>query len=526
MSKLKAFLDRFGWRGFVSFVFYPIITLLTTPIRLCQTLWNCRVLAGGRDWGNYPHFSPHSALNSLFYWTAALNLCRFGRSGTSPYIGLGNTSLTRFFHYSLPSLYAYWKAGTVSLLVGMFGWWAGHFLWLDQPIIGWWWVISILTLALFSTTFYSNAFALQNYNVLGWLFVPVGIYGWLTEQWALATIAWLGVSFASSTIVFLIAILALAISIQLMTIYPVLTVIPGCLKLAFHFYPNVKQKRLLDLITIAKAVGLARKKVRYVRKHTVSFGIRRIYQLLIYSQFVFAYAVLNNKVPLLLAVSVVIWIINSKFARFSDDQSMYMLVLSTGIAEIIPSEHQSIWLIISYAILASPIPLFADFPEQKCLTVVPRYKPFNVQPILDEMRKFLGSVLPGERVLVAFDDPQGSYEELFRGYGVLLQVPLYVASERGFNLIPDWSAVFELNYDGAPDFWGREVEDVESKMAFWKADFVVVYQETGTTLDEIWARRGFRKLSHFSWAKFEGLFDGMMPHPGSPPEWWLLKKRS
>jgi hypothetical protein len=296
------------------------------------------------------------------------------------------------------------------------------------------------------------------------------------------------------------------------------------LKLVSHFYPNVKEKRLPEVITIAKAVGLARKKVRYIRKYTVSFGIRRTYQLLIYSQFVFVFAMLNNKMPLLLAVSVIIWIINSNFARFSDDQSMYMLVLSAGTAEIISSAHQSIWLILSYAILASPIPLFADFPEQRCLAVVPRYKPFSVRPILEEMNKFFEFVFPGKRVLIAFDDPAGSYEELFGGHGALLQVPLYVGSQRGFHVIPDWSAVFELNYVGAPDFWGREVGDVERQMAFWKADFVVVYQDSHTVLDRKWISSGFEIVSHFSWAQFETLFGEMKPYPGLPPEWWLLKK--
>ena len=139
MSEFRKFLVRFGWKGFISLSFYPITILITTPVRLCKSLWNARVLAMGKDWGIYPHFCAYSAINSLFYWTRALNLFRFGRSGTSPYIGLGNSSMARFFHYSLPSLYAYWKAGAVSLVVGMFGWWTAHFLWLDQtgiPIAG------------------------------------------------------------------------------------------------------------------------------------------------------------------------------------------------------------------------------------------------------------------------------------------------------------------------------------------------------------------------------------------------------
>ena len=531
MAKIKQkirnkFIDRYGLKGLIAVLFYPVITLVTIPVRLAQTLWNCRVLVNGKNWGNYPHFSPHSAINSLFYWTSALNLYRYGRSGNSPHLGLGNYSLSRCFHFSLLSLYAYWKAGAAVLLLGMFGWWAGHFLWLDQTGINFWWIFSVLTLALFSTTFYSNAFALQNYNALGWLFVPITLYAWYNKFWLLASLSLLCASFCSITVIFLMCWLALCYSLESWSLFPILTVIPSCTKILTHFYPFLINGGMLSTIgRIAKALGLTKKNSKYIRNGMMRFGIGRIYFLLIYFQFIFVFLLVNRTIPLLLIVSIVIWIINSRFARFADDQSMYMLVLSVATATTIQSTIYNIWLFLSFWILASPIPMFAGFPSQRCLAVVPKFKPFNISHLLNAMEKFLRPVQDGQRVLMAFDDPHGEYECIFDGYRVLLESPLYVATKRNFHFMPNWGGVFECNYEGAPDFWGRSVKDVEKQIKIWNADYVVIYHESGTKLDEKWFVAGFQMVSFFSWSQFEDQLGTVKPYSGTTPDWWLLKKQ-
>jgi len=524
-KNFNKFIDRYGWKGLIAVLFYPVITLVTTPVRLVQTLWNCRVLADGKEWRNYPHFSPHSAINSLFYWTRALNLYRYGRSGKSPTIGLGKYSLNRCFHYSLLSLYGYWKAGTVVLLLGMFGWWAGQFLWIGQNQADTAWILTVLILTLFSTTFYANTFALQNYNVLGWLFVPIGIYGWSTGNWTLAALAWLGASLGSITVVFLAGWLSLIYCIQSWSILPVLTILPASIKILTHFSLNSNKGETQKVIrSVAKAIGLSKNNSKYVRKSAMRFGMGKIYLLIIYSQFVVAFAMLNNSFPLLISYAIIIWIINSKIARFADDQSMYMLVLSAATVTIIQSNLHNLILLLSYYLLCSPLPMFAGFPSQRCLTTVPIFRPFDVRPLLRSMKDFFADVHPGQRVLMAFNDPDDEYEKIFDGYRVLLELPLYVANEKNFHFMPDWWGVFECNHKGAPDFWGRSVKDVEKQMKAWNADYVVIYQESGTSLDEKWSAAGFQKVSFFSWTQFEDQLGAVKPYAGPTPDWWLLRK--
>ena len=76
---------------------------------------------------------------------------------------------------------------------------------------------------------------------------------------------------------------------------------------------------------------------------------------------------------------------------------------------------------------------------------------------------------------MAFDNPQGVYENVFDGYRTLLELPFYVSSEREIHFVPDWWAVYDSNFEGAPDFWGRDVDSVIEDTKRWKADYNVIW---------------------------------------------------
>ena len=406
----KQVLAQHGWRRFLGLPFYPIILLITTPLRLMQTLWNCRVLADGK-WEDYNRFAPHHALNSLVYRTFAINFSRFGRSGRSSYLGNGEYFLGRGWAYSLPSLYAYWRFGPIVPLAGMFGWWVAHILWVDLPgnLL---WKGLVIMLTLVSTTCYANTFALQNYNALGWVFMPIGLYGWATGHWMLAMLSWFGASFGSFTVVFLACLLSLAESMHLRNFWPLLSVIPAGIKLLTHFWPLAGSGNIWrNLHDIAKALGLSRRNVKYVYTKGLRFNLSKLYYAGLYGQFLAIVWLAGNRIPVLLIAAILIWLINSRVARFADEQSMQMLVLSVATATMLPMPDPDALLFISFWLLASPLPLFAGFPGTPLLTV-PVYAPFYLAPLVAEMEEFLAPVSKGQRVLVAFEDPQGIYENV------------------------------------------------------------------------------------------------------------------
>jgi hypothetical protein len=519
VKAVEQFVERFGVQGWVRLLFYPVTSLITTPVRLAQTLWSCRKL--GFRWWECLQFNAHAGLSYLFYWTVAMNLSRYGRGGRCPHMGTGDLPMSRFFYHCAPSLIAYWKCGAAAVLIGMFGWWGSQWVWLESIDAAW--VVIVLGLALVSTTFYANTFAVQNYNALGWMFFPFGLHGLMTGDWLAAGVAWFAASFFSFTVVTVAGLLSLATAAAAIQAWPLLALGPAALKLSLHFRPLLSSWNFgVVLLDTAKSIGLADGAAKYRRTASKSFGIRRIYYLVIYVQFLLVVSYVAGDWEWLVATGIAVFVVNARLLRFADEQSMTLMMLSLATAVTLQTES---WLLLaSYWLLASPIPLFAGFPSfSRVLDIVPKLAPFSIRELQAGMEKFLEPVHEGQRVLMAFESPNGVYENIFDGYRILLELPLYVASGRKIHFVPDWWAVFELNRKDALELWGRDPAGVEENIRRWKADFAVVYQPSGSALDDAWDQRGFKVAGKFSWKEYGHLFEEM-PYSGATPDWWLLKK--
>jgi len=518
---VNIFMSRFGWLGVLRLVFYPLTACLMTPLRLAQTLWNTRVLIG-KNRSDYNHFSPYNGLNSLFYKTLALNLHRFGRSGHSSSLGLGNYPLARLFSYPLFSLYAYWKDSIAVLLSGMFGWLLIHLVWVYQVNLSW--VLIIMFLAAISTTFYANIFGSQNYNVLGWFFFPLGLYGIFSQNWIVAGSAWFLTSFGSPTAVFIASIISIVAAADALSWAPVLALIPAGLKLLTHFYPFLASKNIKTaILNVMKAIGIYSHGAKYKFTFPLKTKLTVLYFLLLYGQFFIAAYLFSGKLPVMFLVGIIIFIVNSSFMRFADIQTTQMLMFSLATATIMQNPRPA--LLISYWIVISPLPLLIPFPFMKnILDIVPECAPFSIKRLKEGMGDFLAPVKPGERVLMAFSNPGRLYTKaFFDGYITLLQLPLYLAAEKQINFMPEELGVFELNYKGAPDFWGRDLDSVLKNIRRWQADYAVIYQTAGTELDPKWESTGFKVLSKFSWADHEEELRGQKPYYDQTPDWWLMR---
>ena len=523
MNKIKKFIELYGISGAILALLYPLTFLLTNPIQLFRSLWNCRILGTGKRWHDYPHFLPRPAINAMFYWTRALNLYKYGRGGRSPFIGLGNYDLSRTFHYSLPSLYLYWKAGAIILLTGMLGWWGTHLLWIQVPGMSTSWILLVMFLTLVSNFFYVNLFAKQNYNVVGWLFVPLIFLGWYTNNWILSSLALFAASFGSMTVVFLMGCLATTLSVVTWSWNPVITMIPAALKLLTHFWPFIYNGKFLETLqSVSKAIGLTPGKSKYVRTEMIKFDIESAYKLILYIQFIIIYLLFNHHISVLYIITVVLWVINKVFARFADEQSLTMLLFSVSVLLMIVSDVHNLFLLGSFWLVISPIFPFGKPLEETHFLVLPVLKPFSIAPLLNDLADFLSPVPSGCKVLMAFDNPNGRYESVMDGYRRIFEVLDYVATSKEIHVLPDWWAIFELNYEGASDFWGRDVESITQNMKQWKTDYVVVYQKEISVLDPKWEEAGFISLNQFSWENYDHSFLPLKPYNEQPPFWWLL----
>ena len=548
MKELKQFIETYGYFGFIRFALYPLTTLITNPIITAISLINSLKLFFVK-WKNYPHFDVKPMLNGYFYFTRAWNLKQYGRSGQSPYLGLGNYHLARCFNYSLFSLYSYWKGGAFAILIGMLGWWFAFWPWIDFDnafdIIVW-------VMAISSTLFYVNTFRFQNYNALGWTFFPIGLYGLLTGDPMIAAAGWIGASFGSFTAVVLGTMLSGLYGLYHFDWLLMLSGVPASFKLLLHFYPFLTNKEAKSILKkVLGAIG-ASGDVKYKRKKTKAFNMKKLYFLALYFQFAFFWFLLTDQLPILMLAAILIYLLNALKIRFADDQSIHMLMLSIGTVMVFqfndwgtvqpindPAESShatalfaiaqimtNLFLFIPYWLLISPLPVLAGYDHRsKVMDILPISKPLNVSVLRAKVESFISPIKSGERVLFAFPDPDNQYEKVFDGYRQFIELPYYLAMQKDITMFPDWWAVFELNYEGATELWGTEPNAVNANRVEWNCDYVIVYENEKYPYDASKWLVDYEKVETMDWSQFEEMFAGYKKLRINDLKWHLLKPK-
>ena len=156
--------------------------------------------------------------------------------------------------------------------------------------------------------------------------------------------------------------------------------------------------------------------------------------------------------------------------------------------------------------------------------MVPKMRPFNANGIISALQRFFQPVLAGKKVLMAFDDPGDKYEKIYDGFGILIPSAYYVCNLKDVLFIPNWWGIFEMNHQGAPDFWGRDLKSVEHNLSYWNADYVICYSRADQALEPEWEQSGYRKVSQFSWAEHWDDLSSLGALQEDLPQWWLLEK--
>ena len=140
------------------------------------------------------------------------------------------------------------------------------------------------------------------------------------------------------------------------------------------------------------------------------------------------------------------------------------------------------------------------------------------------MKNFLNPVEKGQRVLMAFKDPQGGdYHQALDGLEIHLSLPMYTAVEKEVLFLPNLPVFFETSYKNQIGLWGKEPEEVLQNVSTWMVDYVVVYQDKNTPLENKWIESGFYPLKEFRWSDYAPQMElANLPQP----TWWLLKPPS
>jgi len=517
VSKLKWIISGLRKRGFIGLLellFSPVLIPLYTIPFWGKFLWNSRILLWGQ-WSRYQSFYAHNAINNLFYRTQWINLNRYGRLAKSPIIGLGNFPLSNWWHLSLVSSYIFANAGAITVFSGTFVLIFSNLIWLNS--VAWQSVLLVFTIVLFSSSTVMLTF--QNYQILGWMWLPIAFYGLINNHMIIATI---GFSLAG-----LFGITSLVVSTPIIIAYLLVTdqlqfiliLIPAFIIVFTNFIPIIRTGGLgASIRLIGKMIGLIHVNVHYKRK-SMNFSLMTVYLIFLYGFSIFLIWFGTNKFPLLLSLSYTIFILNQRFFRFADLESLIIMMIIMLSITIFSSPLNG-YSILSLILAANPLIVGSGIViRQK------KIKLFDIESILIEMRNFL-SLPKGTRILFSFNNPDREYEKVFDGYRVLLEVPFLVASEKEIHLFPDWWAVSQTNYEGAPTLWGRSIEEIENNLNYWNTEYVIVYGDTQTELNTSFLTF-FTVINSFDWGlilpNFEKL--DLLNKSIKAPKWWLLRHK-
>tara|TARA_B100001093_G_C26831365_1_gene1016290 strand:+ start:1583 stop:2167 length:585 start_codon:yes stop_codon:yes gene_type:complete len=100
-------------------------------------------------------------------------------------------------------------------------------------------------------------------------------------------------------------------------------------------------------------------------------------------------------------------------------------------------------------------------------------KPFDHSSIKSSFEIFIEKVPPNEKILLIFSDPNNSYEKLFDGYRVLIELPMFVCSENDILLFPNFYAIENQNCPN-PLFWGKEKKTIIKNMKFHSCKYFIL----------------------------------------------------
>jgi hypothetical protein len=517
-SSIRKKSNELGFIGLVELMIHPILVPLFSIRSWYKSLLNSRILLRGQ-WGRYHGFHAQNAINSLFYRTQWINLKRYGRTAKSPVIGLGDFPLNKWWHLSSAASFIYAYAAAVTTLSGTLFLVFTHLVWLQN--VEWQWVLMVTTILFFSSTTLLMAFHSQNYQILSWMWLPIALYGLLSQHLLVSALGFLAAGFFGITAIFVSTPLVIVQAVITGNYLTALILLPAYLVIFLNFIPLIKSTGVKEsIVTVGKIIGLIHTDVHYQRR-SLKFGIHHLYFFCLYGAMIALFWIGTNEFPVLLAISYFLYVVNQLFLRFSDDQSVMLLFFSVAASSVLA--HGPNWFTLAGLVIAvNPMPAYIGSGYR---SRVRNYTPFDVEPLLQKMKDFL-AVPEKSKILFAFDNPQKEYEKIFDGYRILLEVPLLAASEKEIHLFPDWYAVLLTNYTGSPNIWGRNLDETKQNLAFWKAGYVIIYQDTNTEINPEWLA-SFEVVSVFDWGiEFPQLHETGLINPNlKAPKWWLIKKR-
>jgi hypothetical protein len=528
MKSLKI-IDKIGFSGLIKIILGYVLIPFTTSFRLGQCLWEARILLNQRPLSRYSKFCPYGGINTLFYYVQDLMLQKYGRNGYAYELSLGK-SISELFHITHLSMYIYAHlGGALAPLLSLSCWWLGLWLFTCQLYSTAFLLQAIImVLVLTSTIFYFFAVKGLNYSAVGWMFLPIAIYGVLSQHWLLALLGFFAIAFTSFTVTFFAACATIVLAIASFSFMPILVFIPAGVKILFHFrklMPNLNS----TLGITAEGIGMTKKgKAR----RRLTLGLSGGYHLSLLLFFTVSFLFLKNpdsmlygELTALLFLAIALYVINKKLSRFADEQSLYLF--SATMIVVAALSVNSYFILIPFIIAINPHPLFLPFASssENRLAGVPKQYPFDTEPLLEIASKFFSNLPDNCRLIELHEYRDDDYSTVFKGLRPIHELVLYAANRRGINLIPDFYAIFDSWGKGFPlsRTLKQKPEGALSACHELGSPFIMILVDNNGFDYDPWGDKGFEEIARLDWDDLRPFLRGAQVLADDDKSWRIMK---
>ena len=413
-------LKQITFNRILNLFYYNIISL---PLNIIYLIRSLKYLIRSFSRPNsYKMFSEKNALLYYYYDSHAYLLKKYGRNVDLNFISNKPFFLGKWFFISKPSIFIFYFNNAFTILVSI-----GILLLLFFLL---YFNLSLNFFLLIVTFFFSSKIIhqirYQNYNIIGWSFFPLLIYGINSQDYIVLSIV--GVLFFETSItVFFVGLIYLFTFMLIEDLNPLNILyasVPSIVLILLRIYPLFKKNILLRTFSIIlNAIGfLKQRKDTFVRPNkTMSENIYDTLVTLSLILFSIVYYFENKVFPVFFIVAILVHVFN-KFKRFADPESTDMLLIISGFYEI--SENLSLSIIIvSWFLIFNP---FIDFLIDKNINELKsgKLKPLKIDTMNRHINNFIKNLNKGDRVFFVYNDPNKDYNKLFNYHNRLID-PIY-----------------------------------------------------------------------------------------------------
>jgi len=461
-EKFNKLINRYGYKEIFFLVFYPIFLPIFMLKDTSLSVYN--ILKGllKYDWKYLSGNDQQNAYNNFFYYIQDYNVQKFGRYGKSNLLAGGDFSLKNWFHVTPFSLRLQSSFGTTFIMFFAMCFWLLSWIVLYQDNSNLWLILGIV---FFSTLFFAAFIEIQNYNILGWMLYPLFLTNLISGDYLVLSVVLFTISLSSFTAFFIAIILVLVNFFFTLDYLLLLALIPGAIKWVIPIVISMKDGALSKMLG---AIG-GHEKVKYSRSIHKKISMPKFYilgiQFVFVSFFIFSYGLYS--LSGLLVCIVGLFIISELFVRFSDQQSFYLAYLSVSVFVLLELKNLDALVMMLYVFSIYPVyRLLLNVSVRGNGMIAPSArKPFNARETIERIKKLFDDIPKDSKLLIAYNNPQGEYGNIFNGYRIFNEPIQYAATLKNICLFPDWYMIFENNKENDDEsFWIKGEKDAKNYM--------------------------------------------------------------